>query len=239
MRIDILTLFPHMLEAPLNESILKRAQEKGLVSFHIHQLRDWAIDKHGTVDDKPYGGGAGMVLKVDVIDAALKAITAIGQEETGLDNPYSILMTPQGELFKQSVARSLSQRPWLILICGHYEGFDERVRSLVDAELSIGDYVLTGGELPALVITDAVCRLLPDVLGKEASHQDESHEHNLLEYPHYTRPETYNGQSVPEILLSGNHAAIEQWRREQAKERTAERRPDLLVHELDKTEKNR
>ncbi len=226
MRIDIITLFPEMFTGPLSESILKRAQDAGRVSIHLHQHRDYAIDKHGTVDDTPYGGGAGMVLKVDVLDAAIQAVKVKGQEEGNID-PYVLLMTPQGRVFKQIVAKEFSTKPWLIFVCGHYEGFDERVRSLVDDEISIGDYILTGGELPAAVITDAIVRLLPGVLGKEASHQDESHEHNLLEYPHYTRPEQYQGQTVPDILKSGNHAAINAWRQTQSVQRTKERRPEL------------
>lgn len=225
MRIDIITLFPDMFTGPLSESIIKRAIANDKVVINLHQLRDYAPDRHGTVDDAPYGGGAGMVLKVDVIDRALQAVKASG--EAGIQ-PFVMLMTPQGQVFKQQKARELSNKEWLIFLCGHYEGFDERVRSLVDAELSLGDYVLTGGELAAMVMTDAIVRLLPGVLGKEASHQDESHEDGLLEYPHYTRPDEYKGQIVPEILKSGNHAAIEQWRREQSVLRTKERRPDLL-----------
>lgn len=230
MRIDIITLFPDMFTGPLTESIIKRAQAAGSVSIHLHQLRNYALDKHGTVDDSPYGGGAGMVLKVDVIDAALQGITEQGKAELGAEiTPHIILMSAQGRVFKQSIARELSAKPWLILLCGHYEGFDERVLSLVDDEISIGDYVLTGGELPAAVITDAVVRLLPGAIGKEASHLDESHEQGLLEYPHYTRPEEYKGMRVPEELLSGHHAKIADWRAKQARLRTQERRPDLLT----------
>lgn len=223
MRIDIITLFPTMFTGPLTESIVKRAVEQGKVTINLHQLRDFATDRHGTVDDSPYGGGAGMVLRVDVIDRALQSV-----KEQGTGEPYILLMTPQGQVFRQSIARQLAQKDWLILICGHYEGFDERVRNLVDAEISIGDYVLTGGELPAMVITDAVVRLLGGVLGKEASHQNDSHEHGLLEHPHYTRPEEYKGMKVPAELLSGNHALIDKWRTEQSLQRTRERRPDLL-----------
>jgi tRNA (guanine37-N1)-methyltransferase len=225
MRIDIITLFPEMFTGPFSESIIKRAQAAGQAEIHLHQLRDYAIDKHGTVDDTPYGGGAGMVLKVDVMDAALTAVKTDGPADV---KPHILLMTPQGEPFKQQKARQLAEHEWLIILCGHYEGFDERIRVLVDQEVSIGDYVLTGGELAAMVITDAVIRLLPGVLGKQASHEDDSHENGLLEYPHYTRPDEYNGQGVPDVLKSGNHAVIEKWRREQSLERTKTRRPDLL-----------
>lgn len=225
MRIDIITLFPDMFTGPLSESILKRAIAANKVTIHLHQLRDYATDKHGTVDDTPYGGGAGMVLKVDVMDAALSAV--IGAGPTGT-KPYIVAMSAQGRVLKQAITRELVAKDWIILLCGHYEGFDERILSLVDDEISIGDYVLTGGELPAAVLVDSVVRLLPGVLGKEASHQDESHENGLLEYPHYTRPDEYKGMAVPDILKSGNHAAIEQWRREQSVERTEVRRPDLL-----------
>ena len=228
MRIDVITLFPQMFSGPLSESIIKRAQEKGTVSIHLHQLRDSALDKHSTVDDKPYGGGAGMVLKVDVIDAALKAVIAQGKSDNITADPYIILLTPQGATYHQKTARSLSIKPWLIVLCGHYEGFDERIRTLVHEEISIGDYVLTGGELAAMVVVDSVVRLLPGSLGKEASHEDESHEQGLLEYPQYTRPEQYNGAKVPEVLLSGNHAEILKWRRNEAIKRTQFRRPDML-----------
>ncbi len=225
MRIDIITLFPDMFIGPLSESIIKRAVAAGKVEITFHQLRDYALDKHGTVDDSPYGGGAGMVLKVDVMDAAIEAVKAQGPKEL---KPYIIAMSAQGRVLKQAVARELSEKEWIILLCGHYEGFDERILSLADEELSIGDFVLTGGELPAMVLTDAIVRLVPGVLGKEASHQDESHENGLLEYPHFTRPEEFKGMAVPEVLKSGNHAAIEAWRREQSIERTKKRRPDLL-----------
>lgn len=225
MRIDIITLFPEMFIGPLSESIIKRAITAEKVSITLHQLRDYALDKHGTVDDTPYGGGAGMVLKVDVMDHALTEVKARGPQ--GM-TPYIIAMTAQGRVFKQAIAHELSGKEWVILLCGHYEGFDERILSMVDDEISIGDFVLTGGELPAMVLTDAVVRLLPGVLGKEASHQDESHENGLLEYPHYTRPDTYKDMSVPDVLKSGNHAVIEKWRREQSVERTKQRRPELL-----------
>lgn len=229
MQIDIITLFPDMFTGPLTMSILKRAQENGSVTINLHQLRDHAIDKHGTVDDTPYGGGAGMVLRVDVIDKALASVIDKGKAKFGPNaKPFTLLMTPQGRVFNQNSARQLSECEWLILICGHYEGFDERVRTLVDQEISIGDFVLTGGELPAMVITDAVTRLLPGAIGKEASHQEESHENGLLEYPHYTRPDTYKGMPVPEILKSGNHAAIQNWRKAQSIEKTKKQRPDMM-----------
>lgn len=226
MRIDIITLFPDMFIGPLSESIIKRAITAEKVTITLHQLRDYALDKHGTVDDTPYGGGAGMVLKVDVMDHALTEIKARGPKDVA---PYIIAMTAQGRVFKQTIARELAGKEWIILLCGHYEGFDERILSMIDAEISIGDFVLTGGELPAMVLTDAIVRLLPGVLGKEASHQDESHENGLLEYPHYTRPDTYKDMPVPDVLKSGNHAVIEKWRREQSTERTKQRRPDLLT----------
>lgn len=222
MKIDIITLFPNMFTGPLSESIIRRAIENQKVAIQLHQLRDFSQDKHKTVDDTPYGGGAGMVLKVDVLDRAIEQVKATANRE-----PYTILLTPQGKRLDQSIIRSLAAKPWLILVCGHYEGFDERVRSLVDSEISIGDYVLTGGELPAMVLVDATVRLLPGVLGKERSHQEESFEANQLEYPQYTRPEEYRGMKVPEILKTGDHAAIALWRQEQAKLRTGQRRPDL------------
>lgn len=221
MQIDIITLFPKMFSGPFDESIIKRAQNNGILDIKLHQLRDFTTDKHKTVDDSPYGGGSGMVLKVDVLDSALKKIKNQGPKA------LVILLTPQGKLLKQSIARELAVYERLILVCGHYEGFDERIRDLVDQEISIGDYVLTGGELPAMVLTDAITRLIPGVLGEEKSSVEESHENGLLEYPQYTRPESYNGQSVPSELLSGNHKLINDWRHAQAKERTSLRRPDL------------
>lgn len=218
MKIDIVTIFPKMFAGPFEESMIKRAQDRGLVEVKIHDLRDWAEDKRGTVDDKPYGGGPGMVMRVDVIE---RAISDLGKAKV-------ILLTPQGQTFKQGKARELAKADHLILIAGHYEGFDERIRRLTDEEVSIGDYVLTGGELPAMVIVDAIVRLIPGVVGKEASLQEESFTSGLLEYPQYTRPEKFRGMKVPEILLSGNHAAIAKWRQDQAKKRTQQRRPDLI-----------
>ena len=227
MHIDILTLFPEMFQGPFNFSILKRAIDHGLVSINIHNIRDYTHDKHRTVDDYAYGGGAGMILKPEPIFEAVESIKSGIKQEIG-ELPV-ILLTPQGRLFSQQIAQELSTYSRLILICGHYEGVDERVREhLVTDEISIGDYVLSGGELAAMVVVDAVVRLLPGVLGSEASLVDDSHVAGLLEYPQYTRPVEYRGWSVPEVLLSGNHAQIAKWRREQAIRRTQERRPELL-----------
>lgn len=209
-----------MFVGPFEESILKRAQEKGLVEINIHDLRQWAKDERGTVDDKPYGGGPGMILMVEPIYKAIEALKK--------PNSRVILLTPQGKKFDQKKAQGLSKLDRLVLIAGHYEGFDERIRHLADEEVSIGDYVLTGGELPAMVVVDVVVRLIPGVLGKEESLAEESFTSDLLEYPQYTRPEEFRGLKVPEILLSGNHAQIAKWRKEQAKYRTRTRRPDLL-----------
>lgn len=222
MRIDIITLFPDWVTQIAGESILKRAQEKGLVEIVAHNLRDWAKDNYGSVDDHPYGGGPGMVLRVDVVAPAIA--------ETRKLNPQApvLLMTPQGEKYDQAKTRTLTKESGLILVCGHYEGYDERIREYVDQEISIGDYVLTGGELPAMVIVDSVARLLPGVLGDDNSSVDESHSAGLLEYPHYTRPDAYEGKKVPEVLLGGNHKVIEEWRREKAMEKTKLKRQDLL-----------
>ena len=222
MKIDILTIFPEMFEGPFKESMIKRAQEKKLVEIKIHDLRDWTKDKHKTVDDKPFGGGPGMIMKVEVIDKALKDLK--------LKNSKVILLTPQGRTFKQKTAQELSKVKHIILICGHYEGFDERIREyFVDEEISIGDYVLTGGEIPAMVVVDSVVRLIPGVVGNEKSTKDESFSNDLLEYPQYTRPADYKGKKIPEVLLSGNHKEIEKWRKEQAKKKTKKRRSDLLM----------
>ncbi|MGL5531786.1 MAG: tRNA (guanosine(37)-N1)-methyltransferase TrmD [Culicoidibacterales bacterium] len=223
MKIDILSLFPEMFQGVLHESILKRAQEKGEVSFNVTNFRDYTTNKHKKVDDYPYGGGAGMVLTPQPIFDAVADLKAKNQTK-----PKVILMTPQGRPFTQKIAEELAQEEHLILVCGHYEGFDERiVEYLADDELSIGDYVLTGGELAAMVITDAVVRLLDDVIEHD-SHANDSFSMGTLEYPHYTRPADYEGMKVPDILLSGHHKNIEQWRREQALIRTKQRRPDLL-----------
>lgn len=222
MKITILTLFPEMFEGFMRESILGRAQKNGLVEIKAVNLRDWGLGKHKSVDDTPYGGGAGMVLRVDVVAKAIEDL------KTKNSKLKTILMTPQGEKFTQAKAKELStEKNDLLLVCGHYEGFDERIRNYVDAEISIGDYVLTGGELAAAVVTDAVARLIPGVLGADESSVFESFENNLLEYPHYTRPEEYEGEKVPEVLKSGNHAQIKKWRHEESKKRTITRRPDL------------
>ena len=227
MRIDILTLFPEMFQNVLGESMLKIAREKELVSFHLHNIRDFSDDKHRCVDDKPYGGGAGMVMKPEPVFNAVEAVEILDDAAS-----TKILLTPQGETFNQEIAHDLSKKARLMIICGRYEGFDERIRSGIDAlEISIGDYVLTGGELAAMVVIDSVVRLIDGVLGDENSSTDESFSDSmggLLEYPHYTRPEEFRSMKVPDVLLSGNHANIEKWRREQAIERTKKWRPDLL-----------
>lgn len=223
MRIDILTLFPGMFAGPFAESIVARAMKKGLVEIGLHNIRDFSHDKHSTVDDYPYGGGPGMVMMPGPIFEAVEAVRA----DSGNKGP-AILLTPQGRLFNQKTADALASLEALILICGHYEGVDERVRQhLADDEISIGDYVLTGGELAAMVVVDAVVRRLPGALGDEASAEDDSHVSGLLQHPQYTRPATFRDWPVPEVLLSGNHAEIARWRRQQALRRTR-RRPDLL-----------
>jgi tRNA (guanine37-N1)-methyltransferase len=220
MKIDVLTLFPGMFAGPLDESIVKRARNAGRLDLQIHNLRDWTHDRHKTVDDRPFGGGPGMLLKPEPVFEAVEQLT---REQTQV-----VLLCPQGRRFSQAIARELSQIEHLLLVCGSYEGFDERIReALADDELSIGDFVLTNGALPAMVVIDAVTRLLPGVLGDDESSADESFSQGLLEYPHYTRPAEFRGMKVPEVLLSGNHAEIERWRKEQARLRTAARRPDL------------
>lgn len=210
-----------MFAGPLDESIVQRARENGALDLAVYNLRDYTHDRHKTVDDRPFGGGPGMLLKPEPI---FEAVEKLGREDTRV-----ILLSPAGRQFNQAIARELAARPHLLLICGSYEGFDERVREhLADDELSIGDYILTNGALPAMVIIDAVTRLLPGVLGDDESSLDESFSHDLLEYPHYTRPADFRGMKVPEVLLSGNHAEIAKWRAEQARLRTKERRPDLL-----------
>ena len=218
MRIDVITLFPEMFEGPLRESILGRARDRGLLELGLHDLRDYATDRHRVVDDAPYGGGAGMVLKPEPLAAALSDLRG--------DAGYVVLLTPQGRVFRQDVARDLASRTHLVLVCGRYEGVDERVRGYVDLELSIGDYVLTGGDLAAMVVIDAVARLVPGVID-ESSLEHESHTAGLLEYPQYTRPAEFAGVPVPDVLLSGDHKAIVRWREDEARRRTKERRPDL------------
>jgi tRNA (guanine37-N1)-methyltransferase len=221
VKIDVLTLFPGMFAGPLDESIIMRARKAGLLELKIHQLRDWTHDRHKTVDDRPFGGGPGMLMKPEPL---FEAVESLRHESTRV-----ILLSPSGRKFDQAIARELAGQSDLLLVTGHYEGFDERVReTLADDELSIGDYVLTNGALPAMVIIDAVTRLLPGVLGDDQSSADESFSQNLLEYPQYTRPAEFRGLPVPDVLVSGNHAEIEKWRREQARLRTQARRPDLL-----------
>jgi tRNA (guanine37-N1)-methyltransferase len=223
IRFDVLSVFPEMLHSPLDFSLLKKAREKGLIEVGLHDIRDWAQDKHKMTDDAPYGGGCGMVMKVEPVERAVNALKRADVE------PLVVLMTPQGEAFNQKIALELSRQKHLILICGRYEGVDERIRKhLADREISIGDYVLTGGELSALVVIDAVARLIPGVLGNAASAQTESFSQGLLECPQYTRPAEYKGWCVPEVLVSGNHARIESWQRIEALKRTWKRRPDLL-----------
>ena len=223
MKIDILTLFPKMFAGPFAESIVARAQKKGLMEIKIHNLRDWATDKRGSVDDRPFGGGVGMILRVDIIARALTDLKL----KIGNCKLKIILMTPQGKTFNQKLAGQLSKLDHLILICGHYEGLDERIRKLVDEEISIGDYVLTGGEIPAMVMVDAITRLIPGVLEKPEATKFESFS-PLLEYPQYTRPADFKSQKVPEILLSGDHQKIADWRQQKALAKTKKLRPDLL-----------
>ncbi len=222
MRIDVVTLFPGMFEGPMSESIIKRAQDAEVLDLRITDLRDFSKDKHRKVDDRPFGGGAGMVIKAEVVFDCLSAM----ELQPGA---RVILTDPQGVTFNQKLANELAEAPQLVFLCGHYEGFDERVREhLVTDEISIGDYVLTGGELPAMVMIDSVVRLLPGAIGKIESTHEDSFYTGLLDYPHYTQPAVYRDWEVPEILRSGNHGAIAKWRREQALQRTFERRPDLL-----------
>ncbi|PYZ97997.1 tRNA (guanosine(37)-N1)-methyltransferase TrmD [Alteribacter lacisalsi] len=224
MRMTVLTLFPEMFEGVFNTSILGQAQKKGIVSYDVVNFRDYSSDRHNRVDDYPYGGGGGMVLTPQPLFDAVKA-----QREDGAKEPRIILLCPQGERYDQRKAEELSKEDHLVFLCGHYEGYDERIREhLVTDEISIGDFVLTGGELGAMTIADSVTRLLPGALGNETSAVTDSHSTGLLEYPHYTRPSDYEGMKVPEVLLSGHHERIETWRREQALRRTFERRPDLL-----------
>jgi len=249
MKIDILTLFPKMFREPFDESIIRRAQSKGLVEIKIHNLRDWAKDKRQTVDDRPFGGGTGMILMCQPVFDAVNELSQKAKSQ----KPKVVLLTPQGKTFNQKIARRLAKTENLIFVCGHYEGVDERIRKyLIDEEISIGDYVLTGGELPAMIVTDTIIRLIPGVLKKSAATQNESfsyydntyyHSKNrqkeknkdinqlkrkLLEFPQYTRPVNFKGWKVPKILLSGNHKEIEKWRKKEALARTKTNRPDLL-----------
>ena len=221
MKIKILTLFPNMFNEFIGESIIKRAKDKGIVEFEIIDFRLWSNDKHHHVDDTPCSGGAGMVLRPDILIPAIK--------DNSCSNTYKILMTPQGRLYKQDIAEELSKKDEIMIICGHYEGFDERIRDYVDDEISIGDYVLTGGELASMVLSDSIIRLLNDAIKKE-SHEDDSFQNGLLEYPQYTRPIEYDGKIVPSVLLNGNHKDIRRWRLKESLRKTLKRRPDLLTN---------
>ena len=224
MRIDVLTLFPRMFEGPMGESIIGKAQERGLVDLHISNFRDFSDNKHQNVDDYPYGGGAGMLLKVQPVYDNLQKI----EEASPTKNKRVILLDPAGKPFDQKMAEEFSEEEHLVFICGHYEGYDERIRSLVTDEVSLGDYVLTGGELGAMVMIDATVRLLPDVLGNNASAQTDSHSTGLLEHPQYTRPAVFNEMEVPAVLMNGNHQLIAQWQLKESLRRTYLRRPDML-----------
>ncbi len=222
MRIDVLTLFPGMFQGPMTESMMWKAQDRHLLDLHIHDIRDHTTDKHRTADDTPYGGGGGMLMRVDVVIAAVEAVAQP-------DIPV-ILMSPQGRLFSHAIAKELAQQSHVVLVCGHYEGLDDRVRQHgINDELSIGDYVLTGGELPAMVVIDALVRHIPGVLGAEGGADTESHADGVLEGPHFTRPQTFRGSTVPAVLQAGDHAKINRWRREQGLRRTWDNRPDLLM----------
>lgn len=225
MRFDAFTIFPEVMRAYVEASVLGKAQSSNLLEVHLHDLRDYTQDRHRTTDDEPYGGGGGMVMKPEPIFTAVEQVLGNQLEGTAV-----ILLTPQGRVFDQAIAYELAERPRVALICGRYEGVDERVREhLATDEVSIGDYVLTGGELPALVVIDAVARLLPGVLGDEQAPRKDSHTHGLLEHPHYTRPAEYRGWEVPEVLRSGDHGRISEWRRRESLRRTLQRRPDLLA----------
>jgi tRNA (guanine37-N1)-methyltransferase len=222
MRVDVLTLFPEMFEGPMNTSMMWKARDRGLLDLRVHNIRDHALDRHRTVDDTPYGGGGGMVMRVDVLHAAVNAVV-------GGERPPVIFMSPQGRLLSHDVAAELARHPRLVLLCGHYEGIDERARQLfITDEISIGDYVLTGGELPAMVLIDATVRHIPGLLGSDGAHERDSHADGLLEGPHYTRPPLYHGVAVPQVLQDGNHAQMVRWRRQQQLRRTWDTRPDLL-----------
>ena len=236
MKFHILTLFPEMIEQGLNNSIIKRAAEAGHLSVHAVNIRDYTLDKHNKVDDYPYGGGAGMLMQAQPVYDAYKALVK-EHEEAGKPTPRVVFMTPQGRTFKQEIAQELAKEEELIFLCGHYEGIDERVlEEIVTDEISIGDYVLTGGELPAMVVIDTVARLIPGVLNNDESASDESFAGNLLEYPQYTRPEVWHDKSVPEVLLSGHHANIAKWRLEQSVERTRVKRPDMYEKYMEELE---
>lgn len=242
MQFEVFTLLPEVFPAYLDTSIIKRARERGLIQVNIHNIREYTHDKHHTTDDMPYGGGGGMVMKPEPVFEAIESV--LGQEALPTSpeaktNVPVILLTPQGRVFNQSIAKELSQHKKIALLCGRYEGIDERIReNIITDEISIGDYVLTGGELPALILIDAVSRLLPEVLGDPTGAEDDSHAMGLLEYPHYTRPPEFRGWKVPEVLLSGDHGKIDKWRRQQALTRTFKKRPDMLEKaELTKEDK--
>ncbi len=232
MQFEVFTLLPEVFPSYLETSILKRARERNLITVNVHNIRDYTHDKHHTTDDTPYGGGGGMVMKPEPVFEAIETVLGMAAPLSAPEpasNIPIILLTPQGRVFNQSIAKELSQHKKIALLCGRYEGIDERIReNLVTDQISIGDYVLTGGEIPALIVIDAVARLLPDVLGDPTGAEDDSHAMGLLEYPHYTRPPEFRGNKVPDVLLSGDHAKIDKWRREQALERTFKKRPDML-----------
>lgn len=235
MRIDILTLFPEMCQRVLDESILGRARKNGLIQVYCHNIRDYTLDKHRRVDDAPYGGGKGMVMQAEPI---WRCFRAVWEESGTVEKPYVIYLSPQGNVLTQQKSVAYSKMEHLILLCGHYEGVDERIlEKIVDEEVSIGDYVLTGGELPALVLTDSVARLCDGVLSDAVCFEEESHYNGLLEYPQYTRPEVWDSRAVPPVLLTGHHANIQAWRREQSLERTRKKRPDLYEAYLQNQEK--
>jgi tRNA (guanine37-N1)-methyltransferase len=232
MQFEVFTLLPEVFPSYLETSILKRARERGLIRVNIHNIRDHTHDKHHTTDDTPYGGGGGMVMKPEPVFEAIETVLGLASPPSTVELDSAtpiILLTPQGRVFNQTIAKELSAHPRIALLCGRYEGIDERIReNLVTDEISIGDYVLTGGEIPALLLIDAIARLLPDVLGDPTGAEDDSHAMGLLEYPHYTRPPEFRGWKAPEVLLSGDHGKIDKWRREQALERTFRKRPDML-----------
>jgi tRNA (guanine37-N1)-methyltransferase len=239
MQFEVFTLLPDVFPPYLESSILLRARQRGLVSVNVHNIRDYTHDKHHVTDDTPYGGGGGMVMKPEPVFEAVESVLGLDAHQTQLKPAPIIMLTPQGRVFTQSVAKELSAHERIALLCGRYEGMDERIREhLVTDEISIGDYVLTGGELPALILIDAVTRLIPGALGDPDGAMDDSHATGLLEYPHYTRPPDFRGWKVPEVLLSGDHGKVDQWRREQSLLRTLARRPDLL-EKLNLTEKEK
>ena len=242
MQFEVFTLLPEVFPSYLETSIIKRARERNLINVRVHNIRDYTHDKHHTTDDAPYGGGGGMVMKPEPVFEAIETVLGLNPSQTPPEpasNIPIILLTPQGRVFNQSIAQELSQHQHIALLCGRYEGIDERIREhLVTDEISIGDYVLTGGELPALILIDAIARLLPDVLGDPTGAQDDSHAMGLLEYPHYTRPPEFRGWKIPDVLLTGAHVKIDKWRREQALLRTLKKRPDMLEKaELSKADK--